>query len=67
MMPVNKRCRAVRLKRERDPWLKPCEVARLLGVSESTVSRWIKRGLIVARYTATGRPMVRRSDARLMG
>jgi excisionase family DNA binding protein len=38
------------------------EVAKLLGCSKSTLSRWIKEGLVKAHKTATGRIYFLRSD-----
>lgn len=37
---------------------KPTEVARALGVSDATVSRWIKKGKLEAVRLPSGRPIV---------
>jgi predicted site-specific integrase-resolvase len=58
-----KRTREAQQRKQVDPLLKPAEVARLLGVSESTVSRWIRQELLVVVYLPSGRPAVRRSEA----
>lgn len=50
-----------------EPVLKPCQVAKLLGVSESTVSRWVRQGLLVAIWLPSGRPVIRESDVRFPG
>lgn len=48
-----------------DPLLKPAEVARLLNVSRSTITRWIQQGLIITVWTHNGMPRIRRSDAEI--
>jgi excisionase family DNA binding protein len=62
-----KRTREAQQRRQDDPLLKPAEVARLLGVSESTVSRWVRQGLLVAVWLPSGRPVIRQSDVQLPG
>lgn len=51
-------------RRQPDPLLSQADVARLLGVGESTVSRWVRDGLIVVVYLPSGRARIRESDAR---
>lgn len=52
-------------RRQPDPLLSQAEVARLLGVSESTVSRWVRDGLLVVVYLPSGRAKIRASDVQI--
>lgn len=49
-------------RRQPDPLLKQAEVARLLGVAESTVSRWVRQGLLVVVYLPNGQPRIPQSE-----
>lgn len=43
-------------------YLKPHEVAKILSVSESTVDRWEKEGILKALRTHKGHRLFRRED-----
>lgn len=59
-----KRTRAAQQRRVADPLLSLREVADQFCKSESTISRWVQRGLIEAEILPSGRPAVRRSVVR---
>lgn len=51
---------------DRDPLLKPGEVARLVGVHPKTVSRWANEGRIPALRTPSGHRRFRRSAVQVL-
>lgn len=47
---------------EDDPFLTLSEVARRIGKHRSTISRWVRDGLLEASRMPSGLPSVRQSD-----
>ena len=45
-----------------DPLLTQAEAARLLGVSRSTMCRWVKLGLVLSVQLSDGRRRIRTSE-----
>lgn len=45
-----------------DEWIRPGEAARLLGVSLTTVARYVDQGLLEARRLPSGQRRVKRAS-----